>query len=144
MHLVLSTGKPTVTTDRLDLPSGAASGIFHCEPAAALSSSGATRRIGWHGRDSLKPRVGVLGMGALRPWPRAHLVLSTGKPTVSADRLDPPSCSASGIFHCEPAAASASSGRLVASVGTGEIRSNQDVASLGWVFRGRGRERTSF
>ena len=117
-HLVLSTGEPTVSFERFGTPSGAASGIFHCEPAAASASRGATRRIGWHERNSLKPRRGVLRMGDLRPWPRAHRVLSTGKPTVSTDWVDTPSCSASGIFHCEPDAASAiewgeSSHRLV-------------------------------
>ena len=106
--LRFETGDFTVSTGQLDTPSGAARGIFHSVTASV--SSGATRRIGWHGRKSLKRRGGVLEACALRAWPRAHCVLSTGELTVSTDRLDTPSGSASATFQVKPAPASASSG----------------------------------
>ena len=49
-HWVWSTGELTVSTDRFDMPSGAASGKFHVEPAAASATNGATCRIDWHER----------------------------------------------------------------------------------------------
>ena len=109
-HCVQSSRELTVNTDRLDTPSGAASGIFHVEPEAASASSGTTRRIGWHERKWLKRRRGVHNIYALRAWPRAHCVLSSGELTVSIVRLDTLSGADNGIFYVEPEAASASGG----------------------------------
>ena len=88
-----------MSTDRFDTPSGAASGKFHVEQAAASATSGATCFIGRHKQKKLEPRCGVLGQCELRLELRAPRGSRPGDFTVLIDRFETPSGAASGKFH---------------------------------------------